>query len=800
MPPLPSVLPMTAMTRSASMTPSSMSLASSDASLTLCSGTLRTSIGAGTGSLSSLQVGMALLQGPAASLRVVGGRRVLLLQAAVRTVPTSSPATASAMCSRDVMTARFPPASTKRRTASTLGPMLPRANCPATACSRSSATVTRPSGRADGVPKSTITWATSVAMTRVSASTSRARIAAVRSLSMTPSPPRRAAPSVPSSLTGIPPPPAQTTTKPAAASAWIAGESTTDLGSGEATTRRQPRSPRSSQVLPRETNRSASSRGRKRPTGFENSRKPGSSASTSVRVTRPAVRWGRPRAARAASSSSASVKAMVAWVCATHQSSGTGGTTWAASSFFTSRLPTWGPLPCVSTTSAPAATTSAMCVDASRIASRWAFGVAEPSGPVMALPPRAITTRRDVTRRTLAADYLAVKYRSERSAPPEVEAVAARPETGRLDDVDGELEPLPHGGGLVGVAAEADRLAAFLVEPAHLVHRCQRAARVHLEHAAGRGERSEHRPVLLLVGLLHVPVAASRPVPAREVDVRENLEHVAALDHRHDLAEIAPHGGDGVGVEQPADADQPPAEVQRVQRTQHPVDRGTAQMRSDTRGEQVRLAGLDAGQDPQAGEAVAALLEIGRVALDVDRELVGRMPIDEALRRRGVVLVPDGEVQGLGEGDRRQPLRHRSLAGAPHRGGVLGVPRPPGVHVIVRRSHRCGLSRVVNTSRSAACFVVGAAYCRRHEHRRAAVRDHRRGARHPPGADRAPRRGVPRGSGRRGLGAGRALRAGSGRAAHGLGEVGGLLRLHRAAPRPGGGPHPAGEPAAGPDA
>src|SRR3954462_5428846 len=39
---------MTATTRSASMTPSSMSLASSEASLTLCSGILRTSIGAGT--------------------------------------------------------------------------------------------------------------------------------------------------------------------------------------------------------------------------------------------------------------------------------------------------------------------------------------------------------------------------------------------------------------------------------------------------------------------------------------------------------------------------------------------------------------------------------------------------------------------------------------------------------------------------------------------------------------------------------------------------------------------------------
>src|SRR4051812_18489626 len=45
---------MTATTRSASMTPSSMSLASSLASLTLCSGTLRTSIGAGTGFLSAV--------------------------------------------------------------------------------------------------------------------------------------------------------------------------------------------------------------------------------------------------------------------------------------------------------------------------------------------------------------------------------------------------------------------------------------------------------------------------------------------------------------------------------------------------------------------------------------------------------------------------------------------------------------------------------------------------------------------------------------------------------------------------
>ncbi len=52
---------------------------------------------------------------------------------------------------------------------------------------------------------------------------------------------------------------------------------------------------------------------------------------------------------------------MVAWVCATHQSRVTGGTTSAASSFFTSRLPTCGPLPWVIATWKPAATRSARC-------------------------------------------------------------------------------------------------------------------------------------------------------------------------------------------------------------------------------------------------------------------------------------------------------------------------------------------------------------------------------------------------------------------------------------------------------
>ena len=76
-------------------------------------------------------------------------------------------------------------------------------------------------------------------------------------------------------------------------------------------------------------------------------------------MTTVAQRRSMPRRARAASSASISTKPSVAWVWAPHQSSGTGGTTAAASSFFTSRLPTWGPLPCVITTSWPSAIRSA---------------------------------------------------------------------------------------------------------------------------------------------------------------------------------------------------------------------------------------------------------------------------------------------------------------------------------------------------------------------------------------------------------------------------------------------------------
>ena len=92
------------------------------------------------------------------------------------------------------------------------------------------------------------------------------------------------------------------------------------------------------------------------------------------------------------------MKPSVPWVWAPHQSSGTGGTTWAASSFLTSRLPTCGPLPWVMTSSWPAATRPALRHRiATPTASIWAAGVALPSGAVIALPPRASRTRTSAT-------------------------------------------------------------------------------------------------------------------------------------------------------------------------------------------------------------------------------------------------------------------------------------------------------------------------------------------------------------------------------------------------------------------
>ena len=70
-----------------------------------------------------------------------------------------------------------------------------------------------------------------------------------------------------------------------------AGASRISSGSGEATTRRQPFSPRSSHISPCSTSIRASSAGRNRPIGLVGLVKPGSFGSTSVRVTIVALRF-----------------------------------------------------------------------------------------------------------------------------------------------------------------------------------------------------------------------------------------------------------------------------------------------------------------------------------------------------------------------------------------------------------------------------------------------------------------------------------------------------------------------------
>ena len=191
---------------------------------------------------------------------------------------------------------------------------------------------------------------------------------------------------------GMPPPPLATTTKPARISASTAGASRISSGSGEATTRRQPFSPRSSHVSPWLISTLASASGRCRPIGLVGVVKPSSSASTSARVTRAALRRSIERAASSRSRASIRTKPSVACVCAPHQSSGTGGTTPAASSFLTRRLPTWGPLPCVMTTSWSCSSRPATAAIAVPAAAIWSSGRARPSALVMAFPPSASRT------------------------------------------------------------------------------------------------------------------------------------------------------------------------------------------------------------------------------------------------------------------------------------------------------------------------------------------------------------------------------------------------------------------------
>ena len=264
-------------------------------------------------------------------------------------VPTR-PSRASVMRSSAVMMLRWPPLRTNRQRRLDLGPHRAGGEVALRGILLHLAEGDLPDGARRRAAVAETAFSTSVAITSASASTERARTAAVRSLSMTASIPR----TLPSSVADH---------GDAAAAGRhddVAGVHEGEQGVGVEDLERLGRGDDASPallaaVLPglavldeqlRPGRRAGT--GRWAWSGWVN---PGSWASTRVRVTSAAHRRSTPRAASDHSSVSRMVKPMVACVWAPHQSSGTGGTTCAASSFLTSRLPTWGPLPCVSTTS-----------------------------------------------------------------------------------------------------------------------------------------------------------------------------------------------------------------------------------------------------------------------------------------------------------------------------------------------------------------------------------------------------------------------------------------------------------------
>ena len=170
------------------------------------------------------------------------------------------------------------------------------------------------------------------------------------------------------------------------------------------------RAPRSSQVWPCSISGArlvlAAGSGRSAWSGWA---KPGSSPSTRVRVTSVADRRSTPRSASAWSSASRMRKPIVPWVCAPHQSSGTGGTTCRGELVLHQQV-----------ADLRAVAVGEHDLDAGRdqvgdVLHRRArprgpgpAAVALPSGPVMALPPRAMSAR---TRWTLAG-RIAVRLRA----------------------------------------------------------------------------------------------------------------------------------------------------------------------------------------------------------------------------------------------------------------------------------------------------------------------------------------------------------------------------------------------------
>ena len=271
--------------------------------------------------------------------------------------------------------------------------------------------------------------------------------------------------------------------------------------------------------------------------------------------------------------------------------------------------------------------------------------------------------------------------------------IAAGVEARRLRGRRGVSEAAGDDGWPVRVAAEHQCFTAGFVPPPH-DHGRQRHPGVDLKGPAGPGERAQHGAVLVLESGGIEATRLIRPMPHRVIDVREDGERGRRFGQPQRLVQVGPEEIGGLGPVEEQIHRPGGVQLQRVHRPQNPVEGPGAKHGLDFVFVPVRLTQLGPGQDTQPRKQVPAALHgcqiargiQGRRAEPAIRPDPGRVP--RSYPRRGFgVDDPAGEVGVLGEGDRRQPQRHRVGAGLLHR-PVRGVPGPFGVHMSVRRKHQ----------------------------------------------------------------------------------------------------------------
>ena len=195
-----------------------------------------------------------------------------------------------------------------------------------------------------------------------------------------------------SRATGMPPPPHAITICLARRSSRTCGHSTTSIGTGEATTLRQPRPASSTTSHPRAwASRFARPAEKNGPIGFVGVVKPGSPRSTTTWVTTAATARSWPRASSSSPIAWPSMNPSCPCVIAPSTWSGCGGTSRATASCASASAPTCGPLPWTTTRRRPPSSSATACPATFRARSICSANSPSPEG-ARAFPPTAMTT------------------------------------------------------------------------------------------------------------------------------------------------------------------------------------------------------------------------------------------------------------------------------------------------------------------------------------------------------------------------------------------------------------------------